>query len=114
MTRKLTGLRRDQRGVALLEGARIAVRPGIDDAAVTTRVQTYMSDGQLSNYGTASIVITRNNPIPSGIGTATASRVTVNYPFTFLVLQPVARLIDSQSTTGAPLTMSASALMRNE
>ena len=148
MTRKLTGLRRDQRGAALIEvaltlplmllvsvgifefgrayqtwqvltnaareGARIAVLPGTDDAAVTTRVQTYMSDGQLSNYGTASIVITRNNPIPSGIGTATASRVTVNYPFTYLVLQPVARLIDSQTTTGAPLTMTASALMRNE
>src|SRR5258706_7039401 len=56
---------------AAREGARIAVLPGTDDQAVTTRVQTYMSDGQLSGYAGASIVITRNNTIAIGAGTAT-------------------------------------------
>ncbi len=99
---------------AAREGARIAVLPGTDDQAVTTRVQTYMSDGQLSGYAGASIVITRNNTIAIGAGTATASRVTINYPFTFMVLNPVAKLVSPSTTLGAPLTMTASALMRNE
>jgi Flp pilus assembly protein TadG len=99
---------------AAREGARIAVLPGIDDATVTSRVQSYMSDGQLPNSATATIDITRNNTIAIGTGTASASRVTVNYPFTFMVLQPVAQLINPSSTVGAPLTMSATALMRNE
>jgi hypothetical protein len=40
--------------------------------------------------------------------------VDVALPFTFIVLQPVARLVVSGSTVGAPLTMSTSATMRNE
>ena len=100
---------------AAREGARIAVLPGIDDATVTSRVQSYMSDGQLPNSATATIAITRNNTIAIGAsGTATASRVTVNYPFTFMVLQPIAQLVDPRATAGAPLTMTATALMRNE
>ena len=99
---------------AAREGARIAVLPGIDDATVTTRVKTYMSDGQLSNSASATVLINRDNTIAIGAGTASASRVTVNYPFTFMVLQPVAKLVVSNSTLGTPLTMSVSALMRNE
>jgi Flp pilus assembly protein TadG len=100
---------------AAREGARIAVLPGIDDATVTSRVQSYMSDGQLPNSATANITITRNNTIAIGAtGSATASRVTVDYPFTFMVLQPIAQLVDPHSTAGAPLTMTATALMRNE
>jgi hypothetical protein len=38
----------------------------------------------------------------------------VNYPFQFMVLGPVARLVRGTSTMGAPLTMTSSALMRNE
>ena len=99
---------------AVREGARIAVLPGIDDASVTTRVRTYMSDGQLPNYSTATVTITRNDTIAIGAGTASASRITVNYPFTFMVLQPIALLVDPHSTAGSPLTMTVSALMRNE
>jgi hypothetical protein len=40
--------------------------------------------------------------------------VTVSYPFEFIVLQPVARLLVSGSTLGAPLTLTASSEMRNE
>jgi Flp pilus assembly protein TadG len=99
---------------AAREGARIAVLPGIDDSAVTTRVKTYMSDGQLSDSANATVIVKRDNTISIGAGTASASRVTVNYPFTFMVLQPVAKLVVSNSTLGTPLTMSVSALMRNE
>jgi len=99
---------------AAREGARIAVLPGMDDATVTSRVQSYMSDGQLPNSAIATVTITRNNAIAIGAGTASASRVTIGYPFTFMVLQPIAQLVDPTTTAGAPLTMTASALMRNE
>jgi Flp pilus assembly protein TadG len=99
---------------AAREGARIAVLPGTDDASVTSRVRTYMADGQLDNAGTATVNITRNNIIAAGGGTETASRVTVNYPFSFIMLQPIASMVAPTSTAGAPLTMTASALMRNE
>ena len=44
-----------------------------------------------------------------------ASIVTVNYPFNFTVLNPVARLVSTGSTLGgSPITLTASAEMRNE
>ena len=99
---------------AAREGARIAILPGTTDAMVTDRVRTYMSDGALSDSTNATVTIVRDATIAMGAGTASASRITVNYPFTFVALQPVARLVDPHSTAGAPLTMTVSALMRNE
>jgi Flp pilus assembly protein TadG len=95
---------------AAREGARIAVLEGQTDAQVTTIVRNYMAGGQLPNGATASVNIVRNEPF----GTSTASRVTVNYPFQFMVLNGVARLVRNGSTAGTPLTMQSSALMRNE
>ena len=46
--------------------------------------------------------------------TISASRVTIDYPFDFIVLKPVARLINHSTTLGDSLTMRATALMRNE
>jgi Flp pilus assembly protein TadG len=99
---------------AAREGARIAVLPGTTDSMVTTRVKTYMSDGLLSDSAAATVAIQRDATISMGAGTATASRITISYPFTFVVLQPISKLINPSSTLGAPLTMSVSALMRNE
>jgi Flp pilus assembly protein TadG len=99
---------------AAREGARVAVLPGVTDAVVKTRVTSYMTAGQLKVPATATIDVTRNNPLAIGSAGATASRVVINYPFTFMMLQPVAQLIVGGKPVGAPLTMSASALMRNE
>ena len=96
---------------AAREGARVAVLPGYSNAQVTTAVQNYLSGGQLPNAGAATIAIVRNEPFGA---VDTASRVTVSYPFQFMVLGPVARLVRSGSNMGAPLTMQSSALMRNE
>jgi hypothetical protein len=50
-----------------------------------------------------------------GAATAPASTVTISYPFSFIVLNPVAKLITPNSTLGgAPISLSASAEMRNE
>jgi Flp pilus assembly protein TadG len=95
---------------AAREGARIAVLEAYPDAQVTSTVRNYLTGGQLPNADTASIDIVRNVPL----GVSTASRVTVNYPFQFMVLNGVARMVRSGSTAGTPLTMQSSALMRNE
>src|SRR3989442_2618658 len=71
---------------AAREGARIAILPGTTDAMVTDRVRTYMSDGQLSDSTDATVTIVRDATIAMGAGTASASRITVNYPFTFVAL----------------------------
>jgi Flp pilus assembly protein TadG len=95
---------------AAREGARQAVIEGISDATVTATVRTYLTSGGLTAVDP---VITRTVPFP-GPGCPCASRVTINYPFNFIVLQPVARLVSRTATVGAPITMQASALMRNE
>lgn len=100
---------------AAREGARIAVLPGTSDTDVLNRVQTYLQAGQINNATSASVQIDRNTSISIGSGTATASRVEVDYPFSFIVLQPVASLVTGNSTTlGAAFTMKSAATMRNE
>jgi Flp pilus assembly protein TadG len=96
---------------AAREGARLAVISGSTDADVTTTVRNYMQAGNLDNYATATVTITRTVPLT---GTDTGSQVQIAYPFQFMVLQPVIQLIDAASTTGTPITMQASSLMRNE
>jgi len=99
---------------AAREGARVAVLPGIDDDAVEERVQEYLAAGLIPDPDDADVAIDRDTTVDIGAGTASASRVDVAYPFTFIVLQPVARLVVSGSMVGAPLMMTTSATMRNE
>ena len=97
---------------AAREGARLAVIQGSTDAGVTSRVQQYLTDGSVSSPGSAVVAIKRNVTISGTAGKATS--VTVTYPFTFMVLQPVVDLVVSGSTLGAPFSMHAVATMRNE
>ena len=100
---------------AAREGARIAVLPNVDDAAVLDRVKTYISAGQLPPIADNQISINRSTTVSIGAGlTAPASLVAIQYPFTFIVMQPVAQLLANNSTVGAALTLRASATMRNE
>jgi len=99
---------------AAREGARVAVLPGVTDSAVQSRVRTYMTAGQLPNADAAGVVIDRNQTLSIGVGNATASQVTVNYPFDFIMLDPIARLATGTGGFGSTLSMAASATMRNE
>ena len=99
---------------AAREGARIASLPGVPNTAITERVRTYMTAGQLTKAATAGIAIARTTQISIGASTAPASTVTVSYPFQFVVLQPIARLVVSGTTVGEAITMTTSATMRNE
>jgi Flp pilus assembly protein TadG len=98
---------------AAREGARIAVLADATDAQVTAAVRGYMRSGglPLADSGTVGVNINRNVPL----GVNNASRITISYPFGFMVLNPVIRLVTPGSTTGAtPVAMGAVALMRNE
>ena len=95
---------------AAREGARIAILADKTDSDVQNTVRDYMKNGGLPKYNTASITIERTVPI----GASTASRITIGYPFQFMVLNGVIRLVTPKSTTGSPLTMHSVALMRNE
>ena len=99
---------------AAREGARVAVLPNAPTGASAARVQSYLQSGQLSGWAAATTVQTTVSIAIGGGVSAPASQVTVTYPFAFAVLQPVARLLVNGSTVGAPLTMTARAVMRNE
>ena len=99
---------------AAREGARVAVLPGSNDAAVEDRVQEYLEAGLLSAADEVDVTIDRDTEISLGAGTASASMVQIDYPFTFMVLQEIATLVVDGSTAGEPLTMTTSATMRNE
>jgi Flp pilus assembly protein TadG len=96
---------------AAREGARIAVIAGTSDTQVTDAVRTYMKNGQLPSYASATVSVNRNVPF----GATTASTITVTYPFQFTVLNPVMRLVNKSATAGSGTTnMTSSASMRNE
>jgi Flp pilus assembly protein TadG len=99
---------------AAREEARIAVLPGLRPMRSRAR-QQYMVAGQLPRCQAATVVIDQNVSISIGTGTATASQVTVNYPFDFVVLDPIVQLATGQGNgTPSTLNMAASATMRNE
>ena len=95
---------------AAREGARVAIINGTTDAEVRSAVNNYMSVGKLSTVSDGDIAVDRAAPL----GTNTGSQITVNYPFNFMVLGPVMKLVNPSSSAGGPLTMSAVAVMRNE
>jgi Flp pilus assembly protein TadG len=95
---------------AAREGARIAVITGTTDVQVQERVRDYMISGGLPDAAVEDVVVERG----VALGTDTASRITINYPFDFMVLNPIVRLVTPDSNTGAPIEMHSVALMRNE
>jgi Flp pilus assembly protein TadG len=99
---------------AAREGARVAVLPGMSDSMVTARVQEYVQAGVLDAGVTPTVTIQRNASVSYGSGTATGSKVIVSYPFKFMALGSVAKLVVSNTTLGSDFTMAASATMRNE
>jgi Flp pilus assembly protein TadG len=99
---------------ATREAARIAVLPNGNLASATERARQYMQSGQLPEADAATVTLT---PVTLDLGggvSVAASNVTVSYPFEFIVLQPVARLVVGGSTVGAPFAMTTTAVMRNE
>ena len=100
---------------AAREGARVAVLPDSTPSDVQARVTAYLQAGQLDNSMNATVTVNQAVPLSIGATSAAASQVTVNYPFSFMVLNSVVNLVVKGSTLGgAPVTLTASAEMRNE
>lgn len=99
---------------AAREGARMSVTPNSNTATAEALVRRYMADGQLGNSATADVDVDNNASLVVNGTTVGASLVTVDYPFQFIMLQPVARLVVPTSRAGDAITMRATALMRNE
>jgi hypothetical protein len=99
---------------AAREGARIAVLPDPTPGVAEDRVLGYMQDGQLPEAGNAAINVNRSASIEVSGRTVSASLVSIDYPFSFIVLGPVARLVSPSTTVGGALVMHAEAIMRNE
>jgi hypothetical protein len=94
------------------EGTRLAVIEGSTDAQVRLRVNDYLEGGGLARIAEDKIAINRLAPIT---GSLSGSSVEVSYPFSFMVLNPIVRLVSpGDTTTGAPITMKAATVMRNE
>jgi Flp pilus assembly protein TadG len=96
---------------AAREGARLAVLEGRTDEEVRARVNKYVTDGGLTALSDGNIQVNRTVTLTA---TATASTVTITYPFEFMMLNPIVRMVTPASSTGAPITLTASTLMRNE
>jgi Flp pilus assembly protein TadG len=99
---------------AAREGARMSVTPSSTQATTTALIRQYMADGQLPKSTTAAVVVNKGASINVNGTAISASAVTVDYPFEFIMLQPVVRLVAPGATVGGPLTMRATATMRNE
>jgi Flp pilus assembly protein TadG len=97
---------------AAREGARVAVLSGTTDDQVRNVVSNYINGGRIAAVSSSAIVIDRSVDVAGWA--AGGSRITINYPFQFIVLNGVARLVRPASTAGQPLTMQSVALMRNE
>ena len=95
---------------AAREGARLAVLEGPTDGDVRARVNSYLTSGGLKSLADGNIAVNRLVPFNG----ATASQITITYPFQFMVLNPVVRLVVPTATTGQDINMTAAALMRNE
>jgi len=99
---------------AAREGARMSITPSSTPSNTTALVRQYMADGQLTNYSTAAVNVNKTSSINVNGTPVSASLVTVDYPFQFIMLQPVVRLVVPGTTVGGPITMRATAVMRNE
>jgi Flp pilus assembly protein TadG len=99
---------------AAREGARVAVLPNPTAGAADARVRDYLKMGGLKFDPTVGVAVTPVTVSLGAAGNASASRVTVTYPFSFMVLQPVAKLVVGTTTTGSAITLTAAATMRNE
>jgi Flp pilus assembly protein TadG len=99
---------------AAREGARMSVTPFADDDTTEALVRQYMQDGALNNYASAAVNVDSDTTITVNGITYGASQITIDYPFDFIVLNPVAKLVASGSKAGKDFTMRATALMRNE
>jgi Flp pilus assembly protein TadG len=95
---------------AAREAARYSVTPNATEANAQAIAVQYMDNGGVTGCTAACVTVNRNVPLATGTG----SNVSIAYPFTFIVIQPISQLVTGGAGVNNTLTMSATATMRNE
>jgi hypothetical protein len=95
---------------AAREGARLSVLPNATEDDVRATVVNYMQGGAIPDAAPGMVTVNRN----AVVNGRPASQIDIAYPFEFMVIGPVAQLVQGGGNLGSGLTMRASALMRNE
>ncbi|HSC27318.1 MAG TPA: TadE family protein [Vicinamibacterales bacterium] len=100
------------------EGARVSVINGTSPDQVKAAVIKYANVGGIRSCsdGPAPCIAPEHITVDQGVdlGGRSGSQITIQYPFDFIVLNPIARMVAGGSRAGQPITMSAVAVMRNE
>jgi TadE-like protein len=100
------------------EGARAAVILGTTPEKVKDAVIAYAKIGGIPQCpaaeGATCIDTTHINVTSVEISGRSYSQIEIQMPFNFMMLNGIAKLVNSGSSLGAPLTMTARSLMRNE
>ena len=95
---------------AAMEGARVAVLPGYEDADVRDRVSAYAANGGIAGTVTPNVV---NVTIPApGGGTWPGKEVTVTHDYGFNYVGPIASPFGGGS--GRTVTLTARSTMRSQ
>lgn len=95
---------------AAREGARVSVTPSATVGDAQNIALTYMNAGGVAGCTAACISVNQDVPLTSG----TASTVTIQYPFQFILLGPIAKMVTGQTQGDGSLTMTSTSTMRNE
>ena len=96
---------------AAREAARYSATPNATAGNAQAIALNYMNAGGVTGCTAACINVNAAVPLaPSGTGTT----ITIQYPFQFMVIQPIAKMVTSGSSMPNALTMTATATMRNE
>ena len=118
---------------AAREGVRLAVVPAgkNQEDAVQNRVVAYMAQSNINtsfiNSGNIDTYVNVQNPSNDAANTSvtvtlpgggthviTVSRVNLNYPFSFIIIGPVIKLLAPGSTFGGNITLRTSVTMENQ
>lgn len=97
---------------AAREGARLAAIPGHTDTQIETRVANYVAAAGLKT-GNVTTTITRPAVLAVGAGTINGVKVVVAYRHDYLVLGPIADLIQAGGSFNSA-TLTAVSTMRTE
>ncbi len=106
---------------AAREAARVAILPGTLPTTAENIARSYMASGNLSascnpvvGCGGVPVTVDQGASIIVNGASVPASRVTIQFPFTFATVRPVAQLVQRGSRMPGNITITASAVMRNE
>ena len=96
---------------AAREGARVAILPGASDMDVEARVKQYVQADGMNPDAVDTDIAAVQIALPGGV--VNGMKVTVSYPYNYMVLGPIAAMVQSSRTFDS-VTLTAASTMRTE